>query len=135
MKVTPSNQTLILASERGRSGGAPAAGLARVLRDSAVDGVLQRVTILAARPDSTLVYLQADYASDPARYADDGQSEPPGGAASSAHPSGAGVPALPSATAVPSAGSRGIELYASTQRLGGPSGAAVQRYGRIDVHA
>jgi hypothetical protein len=48
VKVTPSNQTLILAGERVGTGGRPAT-------------TLQRVTIVAARPDATVLYLRADY--------------------------------------------------------------------------
>ncbi len=57
MKVTPSNQTLILASER-RGAVAPPANSTGQAAASAGSS-LQRVTIVAARPDTTVVYLQA----------------------------------------------------------------------------
>ncbi len=64
MKVTPSNQTLILANE-GPAGTPAQSALSEALStgSSAGDSVLQRVTIVTAHPDSTMVYLQADYAA------------------------------------------------------------------------
>jgi hypothetical protein len=57
VKITPRNQTLILAGERfgprAKSGNTRDAG-ARVT-------VRSRVTIVAARPDATVLYVQADY--------------------------------------------------------------------------
>jgi hypothetical protein len=51
LKILPSNQSLILAGEPGGPRGRPAVG-----------GALQRVTILTARQESTVV-VQADYFS------------------------------------------------------------------------
>ncbi len=62
MKVTPSNQTLILASERGARGGNSGVGVAQTPGSASSAAVLQRVTMVTALPDSTLVYLRADYA-------------------------------------------------------------------------
>jgi len=58
VKVTPPNQTLILASELA-SGGAPDSPLGRAARLTAGGTALKRVTILAART----VVVQADYFS------------------------------------------------------------------------
>ncbi len=61
MKITPSNQTLILASDRR---GAAASSANSTAKSAAPNGsVLQRVTIVAARPDTTVLYLQADYSA------------------------------------------------------------------------
>ena len=62
MKVTPSNQTLILASERGVRGGDARRATSEAQSGSSPAAVLQRVTVMTALPDSTLVYLRADYA-------------------------------------------------------------------------
>lgn len=60
VKITPSNQTLILASER-RGPAAPSAAL--VARTATPSGrALQRVTIAASQTD-TVVYLRANYGS------------------------------------------------------------------------
>ena len=113
MKVTPSNQTLILASERGASEGFPSSALRGVRGDT----TLKRVTILASRPDDTLVYLQADYSSTTESAA---RALPPPSSASHALTT---VSALPTRVSrVPTRGnsytsSRGIELYSSTQRM------------------
>jgi hypothetical protein len=58
VKVTPPNQTLILASELA-SGGAPDSPLGQAARLTAGGTALKRVTILAART----VVVQADYFS------------------------------------------------------------------------
>jgi hypothetical protein len=114
VKVIPSNQTLILASERGMSGGLPTPAL----RGAAGETALRRVTIVASRPDDTVVYLQAEYAST-AEFSDVAQ---PSGAAPAALP----VPmpsALPARNSLPSprgssySSSRGVALYSSTQRM------------------
>ena len=62
MKIAPSNQTLILAGEgsAGKSAVAP-----RQNADSPANApLLQRVTVVTALPDSTTVYVHADYATD-----------------------------------------------------------------------
>jgi hypothetical protein len=64
VKISPSNQTLILASERQVKGNKTSSGnLSRALDAVATGGTLQRLTIVAARPDDELVYVQADFAS------------------------------------------------------------------------
>ena len=63
VKVSPSNQTLILASESGVPAAQQAPTAFDRLASASTDAVLQRVTIVAARPDSTLMYYQADYAT------------------------------------------------------------------------
>ena len=76
MKVTPNNQTLILAGERGY--GVPSRGaLVSALPDGSSGSVLKTVTIMTALPDTTLIYLRADYAP-PADYslAADAPSQP-----------------------------------------------------------
>jgi hypothetical protein len=127
VKVIPSNQTLILASERGMSGGLPTPAL----RSAAGETALRRVTIVASRPDDTLVYLQADYAST-AEFSDAAQ---PSGAAPAALPAAmpSTLPArgsLPSPRGSPYSSSRGVALYSSTQRM--LSDVPVTH---IDVHA
>jgi hypothetical protein len=60
VKIAPSNQTLILAgdSATGKSAVSP-----RQSADPSANGaVLQRVTVVTALPDSTMVYVHADYA-------------------------------------------------------------------------
>lgn len=93
------------------SGGLPTPALRSMVAETA----LRRVTIVASRPDDTLVYLQADYAST-------AESAEPSSAASTALP----VPmltALPARSSLPSprgnpySSSRGIALYSSTQRI------------------
>ena len=63
VKVTPPNQTLILASERANSAVAPGMmrGVGRVLDASPSGAVLRRLTIVAEQPDE-VVYIRADYA-------------------------------------------------------------------------
>lgn len=63
VKVIPSNQTLILASEHGAQGGRSGT-VGRDLNTASSGAVLQRVTMVTKLPDSTLVYVRADYASD-----------------------------------------------------------------------
>jgi hypothetical protein len=127
VKVIPSNQTLILASERGVSGGLPTPAL----RGAAGETALRRVTIVASRPDDTVVYLQADYAST-AEFSDAAQ---PSGAAPAALPVPM-VSAQPAGSSLPSprsgsySSSRGVALYSSTQRM--LSDVPVTH---IDVHA
>jgi hypothetical protein len=127
VKVIPSNQTLILASERGMSGGLPAPAL----RGAAGETALRRVTIVASRPDDTLVYLQADYAST-AESSD--AAERPGTASTALPvPTLTALPArisLPSPRGSPYSGTRGVALYSSTQRM--LTEAPVTQ---IDVHA
>jgi len=99
VKVIPSNQTLLLANEREKSGGRPTTALVRALGNAADEAVLKRVTIVASRPDDTLVYLQADY----------------GNAAPVARIPARISPQAPQGS--PHNSSRGVELYASTQRM------------------
>jgi hypothetical protein len=125
MKVTPNNQTLILAGERGY--GIPSRGaLVSSLPDGSSGSVLKTVTIMTALPDTTLVYLRADY-SPPGDYS------PPADAPSSRSIATAPKPALTYARSDsaanrapgaprdaygnPRAQSRHVELYAQTQLL------------------
>jgi hypothetical protein len=62
VKVAPANQTLILASEGARTGGASRSSLAVALRVAAKGATLTSVTVVAARPDA-IVMLRADYSS------------------------------------------------------------------------
>lgn len=59
MKITPRNQTLILASE-GRAPATPP-GSSQAKNAFFGDAVLQHVTIVASQPDNSLLYLRADY--------------------------------------------------------------------------
>jgi len=103
------------------SGGYPT----RSTRSSGSEAVLQRVTIVASRPDDTLIYLRADYSSP----ADSSARTVASTSRAVAAPTG--LPALVSPPGGSSYNSgRGIELYASTQRL--PAETPVTH---IDVHA
>lgn len=96
-------------------GGSPT----QALRSLGSGTALTRVTIVASRPDDTLVYLQADYSST---------AESPARAEVSTS-TAAAAEAMPTATALPArvspqaprgssyGSSRGIELYSSTQRM------------------
>ncbi|MEA3150707.1 MAG: hypothetical protein QOD56_1646 [Gammaproteobacteria bacterium] len=63
MKVTHSNQTLILASERRGQGGTSESTLDRAVNAASQGGTLKRVTIVATQPDAGIVYVRADYAA------------------------------------------------------------------------
>jgi len=107
------------------SGGFPTPAL----RGAAGETALRRVTIVASRPDDTVVYLQADYAAT-GEFQDPAQ---PSGAAPAALPVLSALPArssLPSARGSSYSSSRGVALYSSTQRM--LSDAPVTH---IDVHA
>jgi hypothetical protein len=123
VKVTPSNQSLILAGEPSGAPGGADTLLTQAARLVAAGADLKRVTILAARPNSTVV-VQADY------FSRDEHS-----------PVGSQLPALPHAPStalqvmnfgtnrLPGAASSyrsPVELYARTQRgLDTPSKAAL----------
>jgi hypothetical protein len=63
VKVIPSNQTLILAGEQVSQGPKPGTDGGQGLNTAASGGaMLRRVTMMTALPDSTLVYVRADYA-------------------------------------------------------------------------
>ena len=125
VKITPSNQTLILASERDAFGVRPPASS----EGASGDSVLQRLTIVAARPNDTLWYVQADY--QPASSLAVASSAIPAPAQAlglRTDAPAAGKPPLPR----PAAGlPRGVGLYASTQNL--LTDAPASR--RLDVHA
>jgi len=145
VKVSPSNQTLILASESGVPAAQQAPTAFDRLASASTDAVLQRVTIVAARPDSTLMYYQADYATpDDAGTAAGGTYSRPVASsitslrtASAAMPAPAGGESFASGTAgamarVSSpAASRGVSLYARTQG----NLAESPTTGYLDVHA
>lgn len=59
MKITPGNQTLILAGERN----APGASSGALSIPSTAGALVQRVTIFAAQTNSTVVYFRAEYAA------------------------------------------------------------------------
>ncbi|MGO9512858.1 MAG: hypothetical protein ACLP2F_04345 [Steroidobacteraceae bacterium] len=61
MKVAPSQQSLILASEYLAPSATSSAVLNAALGLTASGAVLNRVTVVAARPDATLILLRADY--------------------------------------------------------------------------
>ncbi len=131
MKVVPSNQTLILASERGP----PASALPHALPIAAGrETVLKRLTLVASRPDATLLYVQADYSSTAEAAGLRSESSLSTAAAETASSAtSAGVPAhlappAPGATAHRS--TRGADLYASTQRMRTEASKP-----HIDVHA
>jgi hypothetical protein len=137
VKVTPGNQTLILASERGPAAGMPARALSQSVPSRATDAVLQRITIVAARPDSTVVYLRADYAAEdrsplaPASartYDATRQDIVPGDPTQPRTPARAGLPAP---RPDPYGSNRGISLYTSTHRMSLETITAVH----VDVHA
>jgi hypothetical protein len=136
VKVTPSNQTLILAGERGGPTARSAAGLDHTLTIASGDAVLQRVTIVAAHPNDTLVYVQADYAAANESAPRPGRSPIDASATDAVIASigKSGTMALPAPQAPrsgPQTMSRGVGLYVSTQRILSDAPAAVH----IDVHA
>jgi hypothetical protein len=140
VKVTPGNQTLILAGERGPPAGMPA-GLSQLVSSAGSDSVLQRLTIVAAHSDSTMVYLRADYAADgrsprasatPAASA--GYRDVPGNdivPAAQTQRSLMRVDAAAQQRPDPYGSNRGISLYASTQRMS----LEDVHTARVDVHA
>lgn len=117
-----------MASERGMSGGLPTPAL----RGAAGATGLRRVTIVASRPDDTVVYLQADYAStaefsDAAGSSSSAQTALPAPTLNVLPPP---VSLSPSPRGNPYSSSRGVDLYSSTQRI--LSDALPTR---LDVHA
>lgn len=69
MKVTHSNQTLILASGRRGQGAKPDDTLDQAVNAASKGGTLKRVTIVATQREgdsAAIVYLTADYATRPA---------------------------------------------------------------------
>jgi hypothetical protein len=135
MKVTPNNQTLILAGERGY--GVPSrAALASALPDGSSGSVLKTVTIMTALPDTTLVYLRADYsppadAPSPRFIATDPKPALTYAPSDSAAIRAPG--ALRDAYGNPRAQSRQVELYAQTQLL--LTSTATAETAHIDVRA
>jgi hypothetical protein len=148
VKVVPSNQTLILAGERAPRSGpsgtlrdvpretpgdARSATLERALGIGSSDAQLQRVTIVASRPDAGFVYLQADYSSGDTSASGTGSGAGTAtatGTAIAAAP-GPGTALVPLTKSNTPPASRGVGLYASTQRLLAETPIAR----RIDVHA
>lgn len=112
------------------SGGSPTPAL----RSLGSETALKRVTIVASRPDDTLVYLQADYSSTAESSARAGSSMSTAVAAEEAMPTLTAMPArisLQGPRSSPSySSSRGIELYSSTQSI-----LAEAPTTHIDVHA
>jgi hypothetical protein len=110
------------------SGGFPAPAL----RNAGSETALKRVTIVASRPNDTLLYLQADYFSTTESSA---RAEPSPGTPAAAE-AAAGVTAMPARVSLQAprgssySSSRGIELYSSTQRMFAETPTT-----HIDVHA
>jgi hypothetical protein len=161
VKVTPSNQTLILGPAHGLqvtpSAPAAPAAVSAIPDFGAGDSVLKRVTIVTAHPDSTMVYMRADYEAADSNFAESDDSVvatvpvsapatntsrvvPPAAIAAANDPSAAGL-AIGSRLLAPSArwnsagmstrGARALSLYASTQGHPSASGMAVH----VDVLA
>jgi len=161
VKVTPSNQTLILGPAHGLqvTPTAPAAPAAvPVIPDfGAGDSVLKRVTIVTAHPDSTVVYMRADYDAPESSFAESDDNvvatipastpaanasrvNPPAAIASANDPSAAGSQTggrslTPAArwnnAGISTRGARALSLYASTQGHSSNLGMA----GHVDVLA
>lgn len=133
MKVTPNNQTLILAGERDHRAPARAA-LALARPDDSNGSVLKTITIMTALPDTTLVYMRADYsphaeASSPTSVATPQRTVPTYTRSDAATNRSPG--ALRDAYGNLRAQSRHVDLYAQTQLLlASTAGTA-----HIDVHA
>ncbi len=94
--------------------------LPRALRNAGSETVLKRVTLVASRPDATLLYIQADYSStaEIARRAESMDTAASNTVVAAAKTSGMPehvVPEAPHGNAYRS--SRGVDLYASTQRM------------------
>jgi hypothetical protein len=125
VRITPSNQSLILAGEPTGARGAADPFLDQAARLVASGADLKRVTILASRPNSTVV-VQADYFSRE-EYAGSSSELP------ALPPASSDVlqlaPTKFSTKSLPGAGSsyrNPVELYARTQRsLETPSRAAL----------
>jgi hypothetical protein len=133
MKVTPNNQTLILAGERDHRA-SPRAALALALPDGSSGSVLKTVTIMTALPDTTLVYMRADYSPHAEASSPRSVAAPPKPAPT--YPLSYGAAnrspgALRDACGNLRAQSRHVELYAQTQLLL----ASTAETAHIDVHA
>ena len=107
MKITPGNQSLILAGEPSGARGGADTLLTQAAQLVASGAELKRVTILAAHPDSTVV-VQADYFLRQEYAA-----------------AGSGLPALTHAAShalqAGSANSRTVDLYVGTTSRGAGS--------------
>jgi hypothetical protein len=152
VKVNPLNQTLILASERRGQSEKSGTTLDQAFSAASSGGVLKRVTIVAAQPDSSLLYLRADYASSDDSHPATATLSAKAGAPS-AGGGGTSQSLVPSSSrslvsSAPSAGLRDaygnsaksrdvglssylkpVEQYAQTQRILSPASAATH----IDV--
>jgi hypothetical protein len=134
LKVIPSNQTLILANERG-VGGLPAPAVVRA-SNPYDPGQLTRVTLVTSQPGSALVYLQAEYASPPVAPRLPALVGPTTRAVVASNndaadmPAGSGLPLPARSPGQSYTSSRGIALYSSMQR-----GMRDTPRGHIDVHA
>jgi hypothetical protein len=118
VKIVPSNQTLILAGEgaAGKLAVSPRQGA----DPSASGPVLQRVTVVTALPDSTMVYVHADYAAGigrvvaaPPKAA--AQSQLPAPTATSAHVTSASTSSSDSADPSSSDESASLVQLSSTE--------------------
>jgi hypothetical protein len=133
LKIPPNNQSLILAGEPGGSRGVPLGVPDSLLGQASrlvAGAALKRVTILASRPDATVV-VQADYYSrndgppvdsrlgDPGGLGDPSNGAPAVGAANSvtrSHSATLGGPATLGRSVTLSSYFNPIELYTRTQR-------------------
>jgi hypothetical protein len=134
LKIPPNNQSLILAGEPGGSRGVPLGVpdslLGQASRLVAGGAALKRVTILASRPDATVV-VQADFYSrndgppvdprlgNPGGLGDPSNGAPAVGAANSvtrSHSATLGGPATLGRSVTLSSYFNPIELYTRTQR-------------------
>jgi hypothetical protein len=149
VKVHPSNQTLILANERPNSDTKSSQMLDEAWGAAASGSSLQRITIVAARPDTSFLYLRADYASqsnattpgasasEPAEGIDDG---PASAAPSSSRGALVSLPVPARYASIGAAAQRdaygnsptmnpAVEQYARTQRI------LTQASAYVDVYA
>jgi hypothetical protein len=115
LKITPTNQSLILARDPVRSGAGPNSLLRQASEWAAGGAALKRVTILAARPDETVV-VQADYFSDEEAPSVDAQLPAVGQTSHNAITVVARNPTTPSGPTATSLYRNPIQLYTSVQR-------------------
>jgi hypothetical protein len=124
LKITPTNQSLILARDPLRSGGGPNSLLRQASEWAAGGAALKRVTILAARPDATVV-VQADYFSEEEAPAVDAQLPAIAQISRNAMTVIGKNPAALSAPMTASPYRNPIQLYTSVQRGLGDTKAAL----------
>jgi hypothetical protein len=124
LKITPTNQSLILARDPARSRGGSNSLLRQASEWAAGGPALKRVTILAARPDATVV-VQADYFSDEEAPSVDAQLPAVEQISHTAMTVVGKNPTTLSAPAATSSYRNPIQLYTSVQRGLGNTKAAL----------